>query len=325
MIPSREWTEADILALPPGEQREFDRKRADILSGADWRESLAKPLCAFANSGGGSLILGVADDGSLLGIDPKKGSTSTKDWLEQVIPKLLSHPLEAFRVHEVLPSTPSSIPPGKILLVVEVADSALAPHQTTQGRIYYYREGSHSVPAPHFYLETLRNRLTGPALASSLVRATLLRALWHEGGLFAHIELTFYVRNVGRVAAYKWDVSWRVEFDVDDSRHDDFIVDPSRFPPWSGGRSSGIRIDDTILSGGVLSKEDEFGFILRPASSSEADLRAELSLMSYEKIAISHGSVSEVSPSEEAPTPLHTVLPLEEFLKQLLAKLPPKP
>jgi predicted HTH transcriptional regulator len=78
---------------------------------------MAKALSAFANSGGGHLIIGVADDGSFDGVEPFQGRTPTREWLEQVIPSLLSYPLEDFRVHQVEPSSPSAIPRGKVLVL----------------------------------------------------------------------------------------------------------------------------------------------------------------------------------------------------------------
>ena len=150
------WTEHDVSQLPAGEHRDFERKSGALLSGTGWRNTLAKALSAFANSGGGSLILGVKDKGDFDGVEPKRGRATTKDWLEQIVVNLLEHPLENFRVHEVEPSSPSQIPANKVLVVIDVADSNLAPHQSKEDRVYYHREGSHSTPAPHFYLELLR-------------------------------------------------------------------------------------------------------------------------------------------------------------------------
>src|SRR5687768_2157129 len=121
------WSEADVLSLPAGEHDYFDRKSGRLLASPDFREKLAKALSAFANSGGGHIVIGVEDDGTFTGVTPLRGRTPTREWLEQVIPNLVSFPLEDFRVHEVVPSVPSTIPGGMVLLVVDVGDSVLAP------------------------------------------------------------------------------------------------------------------------------------------------------------------------------------------------------
>ncbi len=154
------WTEADVLALPSGEHDYFDRKSGQILADPQYRDKLSKALSAFANSGGGHLIIGVKNDGTFDGAHPLRGRTSTREWLEQLTPNLLDYPLEDFRVHEVEPATPSTIPAGRVVIAIDVGDSILAPHQASN-HIYYHRAGSHSVEASHFYLETLRNRFRG--------------------------------------------------------------------------------------------------------------------------------------------------------------------
>jgi len=160
-----------VLALPPREHDFFDRKSGRLLNDSSFREDVAKALSAFANTGGGHLVLGVQDDGTMDGLPPLKGRTPVREWLEQIIPNLLSYPLQDFRVHEVIPATPSAIPPGQSVIVIDVGDSMLAPHQTADTKIYYHRSGGHSVRAPHIYLEAIRGRQRFPSQA--VVRAWL--------------------------------------------------------------------------------------------------------------------------------------------------------
>src|SRR5437867_388399 len=84
------WTETDVLALPAGEHDYFERKSGAILTDPNFRQDLAKAVCAMANSGGGHVILGVGDNGVIDGVPPKKGGISTRDWIEQITPHLLS-------------------------------------------------------------------------------------------------------------------------------------------------------------------------------------------------------------------------------------------
>jgi hypothetical protein len=158
------WSEEEILSFPSGELDYFDRKSGAIVNDPDFLKKLAKALSAFSNSGGGHLILGIKNDGIVDGV-PKihKGRASTREWLEQVIPELLSYPLQDFRVHEVDPSAPTAIPTGYVVIVIDVGDSERAPHQDTFTKHYYHRVSGHSVPAPHLYLESLRLREKYPS------------------------------------------------------------------------------------------------------------------------------------------------------------------
>jgi hypothetical protein len=155
------WTEEEVKLLPEGEQSYFDRKAGALLLDLNnFEEKIGKALSAFANSGGGHIVLGVTDDGVLDGVPKmqKKGKTTTKEWLEQKLPGLVDRRLQDMTVHEVVSSSPSDIPPGMVVIVVDVGDSDLAPHQSVKDKIYYHRTTSHSMPAPHFYLEMLWGR-----------------------------------------------------------------------------------------------------------------------------------------------------------------------
>jgi hypothetical protein len=215
------WTELDVLALPSGEHDYFDRKSGALLVAKEFRLDMAKALSAFANSGGGHLVLGVRDDGTLDGVPAiAKGRTTTREWLEQTIPHMLNYPLEDFRVHEVESGTPSSIPTGKVVIVVDVGDSVIAPHQAADTRLYYYRERGHSKPASHFYLETLRNRLVNPVLKAALERIEFATAFAYENGIFIETRVHFRITNIGRTAVYKWFFCLDAANFVDERRSD---------------------------------------------------------------------------------------------------------
>lgn len=159
IIKRERWSEDDVLALPGGEQDYFDRKSGMIINQSSFEDDLAKALSSFANSGGGHLIIGVTDNGLIDGVpEIFRGRVRTKDWIEQKVPRLLTYPLQDFRVHEVVPSATSTIPPGHVVIVIDVGDSPLAPHQVIKKHLYYYRTGGRSEPAPHFYLELLWGR-----------------------------------------------------------------------------------------------------------------------------------------------------------------------
>jgi predicted HTH transcriptional regulator len=147
VVKREHWKESDLENLPEGEPDVFDRKSGRLFDNRDkFLDGVAKALSAFANSGGGSLILGVSNDGVPDGLPPREGKTSMREWLEQKIPALLDYPLGDFRVHTVSRSENSRIPSDKEVIVIDVGDSAAAPHQSARDKIYYRREGGHSKP-----------------------------------------------------------------------------------------------------------------------------------------------------------------------------------
>jgi hypothetical protein len=95
IVKRESWTEADLSNLPGGEPDVFDRKSGLLFDHRDnFFNSVAKALSAFANSGGGSLVLGVADNGTPDDLPPLEGKTPIREWLEQKIPRLLDYPLQ---------------------------------------------------------------------------------------------------------------------------------------------------------------------------------------------------------------------------------------
>jgi len=167
------WTEAELEDLPTEKPDVFDRKSGKLFEDqAKFLDSVAKALSAFANSGGGSLIIGVDDNGTPDGLPAAVGRASD------------------FRVHTVIKSDPSRIPADKEVIVIDVGDSAAAPHQSKRDKIYYRREGGRSVPAPHFYLEILRQRLTNPVLEFKL-KIEDADVYEHDEGLLLRVQLKF--------------------------------------------------------------------------------------------------------------------------------------
>lgn len=214
------WSEDDVLGLPEGEHDFFERKSGQLLSEEHWREVLSKSLSAFANSGGGHIIVGQKNDCQIDGVDPLRERTAITDWLEQIIPTLVTYPLKAFRVHTVQRrANVSKIPPDKVLVVIDIGDSSLAPHQTTIPRDrpnYYYRAGSHSVVAPHHYLEALRTRFVGAQLTATCLGLDGIKVIrvrdrpYWQTDLLAEIGLRFTIENKSRQACYKWLLDWEL-------------------------------------------------------------------------------------------------------------------
>jgi hypothetical protein len=304
----QQWTETDVLALPGGEHDWFERKAGALYATND-RSKLLGPLAkgesAFANTGGGSFIIGIEDDGVTFdGLPAMRGGTPMREWIEQMVPNLVAYPLQEFRVHEVVPDPAgSTIPAGQVVLVVDIGDSAAAPHQcdyasssSTKG-IYYMRQGGHSVPAPHHYVELVRQRLTAPVLTAQLhgVRVRAAGAVQGEGYVFAHVEITVRIRNEGNVAAYKWAYQ-PDRFDIAEGRDADYETDTAKFAFRDS--SSGIRIDDTILPGGAADEPFQLGLRLRPSGTEAGQLPREIETL-LNPVTFHYRIATEVGRSEE--------------------------
>jgi hypothetical protein len=303
------WTEPDVLALPTGEHNYFERKRWAFLDGG--REKLAKALSALANSGGGHLVIGVQDDGTIDGAPPMRGRTSTRDWLEQIIPGCLAPPLAGFRVHVVERAEHGSvIPADRVVLVVDVADSAHAPHQAEQERIYYYREGGRSERAPHFVLEGLRNRLVAPQLVPTL-RAPVLRSrTQRDGRHWVTLGLPIAVRNDGKIAALKWRVV------IEEA----ILGNRNTLEGHIEHRRKGIEVGDrTLFPGDVQSYEKwEFDFVLNAPLDSPAAVVEDLRRVFAPDATITVRIPSEVSRGEAHALRFSSVVNLHALAAEIL-------
>lgn len=306
------WSEDDVRSLPQGEHDYFERKSAGWLTQDGFREDLCKAISAFANSGGGQLIIGVSDDGKCEGVEPKvKGRTPTREWLEQLIPGTVSPPLADFRVHEVTPATPSDIPAGRVVLVVEIADSPIAPHQAESGKIYFYRQAGHSARAPHFYLEALRNRLLGPVLTATLQGIKLKKVYSLGDKYFVEAALKFRVTNNGTGAAYRWAVFPQT---VDGPNRKRLMFNANDFPRRDSAGS--ISLDDTILPS--MSRDHDqnpIGFYLTPGPPGA--LLQDLTSM-FTAVKLGYRVVSEISAGEVKETPFSEVVNVNDLATEII-------
>jgi hypothetical protein len=183
--PIETWDEDDVLALPRGENDTFERKGSRLLdftiAGVTQDEvlnELGKQLSAFANTGGGRIFYGVADDGSVDdgGVTRLiRGRQTGKDWLETVAPAVVEYEIVGVNVYEVLPKAAGSvIARDKALYIVDIPGSDRAPHQSKRDSKYYVRLGGRSQPASHKLIEDIRNRRRHPVLALASARLQVL-------------------------------------------------------------------------------------------------------------------------------------------------------
>ena len=67
----------DVIAMIPGpEDERWECKSGMVLGGGGFRAELAKQVSAFANSGGGYIVLGVTNDLTIDGCSEKQGNQS---------------------------------------------------------------------------------------------------------------------------------------------------------------------------------------------------------------------------------------------------------
>lgn len=135
-----EWTEDDILSLIRNKVEEsttLEYKACDALGRTDSKKKeISKDVSAFANSAGGTIVYGITENKAHepedidAGYDPRDISG---EWLEQVINSNIER-----RISEVIINTVPLIAsrPGKVLYVVYIPESNLAPHMAADDRFY---------------------------------------------------------------------------------------------------------------------------------------------------------------------------------------------
>jgi hypothetical protein len=163
---ARIWTEAELLALVSSGEREsltLDFKACDALSQADSKKNeLSKDVAAFANSAGGTIVYGIREVDHVateidIGFDP---AVVTKEWLEQVINSRIQRRIDGIRITQV---SLAATRPGKVAYVVDVPQSARAPHQSWDKR-FYRRFNFESVPMEEYEIRDVANRSVSPDL-----------------------------------------------------------------------------------------------------------------------------------------------------------------
>ena len=115
----------ELLAEGEGQRVEFRRLPLD----AEPEQSMAKTLVAFANSRGGTIMVGVEPDGRVVGVEG--------NWVEQRLLRIArERTLPAVRIH-----VRQAELRGKTVYLVMVPPSPLRPHRLASNLMEYVREG----------------------------------------------------------------------------------------------------------------------------------------------------------------------------------------
>lgn len=133
----------------PPESVTLEYKNSRLLQKSD-TQALCKAASAFANSMGGTLIIGIDASGGKFVLDGGCTEPSKIDWIYRVISSGTFPAVETVSVTEIAAST------GRYY-VININVSPHAPHQSQDHR-YYRRRGSHSDPMEHYEIEDIRNR-----------------------------------------------------------------------------------------------------------------------------------------------------------------------
>jgi hypothetical protein len=119
---------------------------------------------AFANSGGGTLIYGIAEDKDQHmplsldgGCDPK---SITKEWLEQIINSQIQRRIDGVRIN---PVPLDAQPGGRVAYVIHIPQSLRAPHQAADKK-FYKRFNFQSVPMEEYEIRDVARRQETPDL-----------------------------------------------------------------------------------------------------------------------------------------------------------------
>ena len=117
------------------------------------KRKIQNAASAFWNSGGGILLAGVANDGTVDGGIPTAfGKQSVEEWLDQVLSSV--RPIGRYDTRVLSPFNSASIDQANCVLAIQFFPSSALPHQSIDCK-YYIRAGAHTVPASHDIVDAL--------------------------------------------------------------------------------------------------------------------------------------------------------------------------
>lgn len=135
---------------------------------------ISKDVSAMANSAGGVIIYGLAEEGHCAGrITPISRREYSPDWLSQIILSSIQPKIEGVIIH------PISLSEDEVVYVVEIPQSATA-HQAKDNR-YHRRHNSVTAAMEDYEIRDVMNRVRHP-IVEPLIR--IVRKTEHVEGEF---------------------------------------------------------------------------------------------------------------------------------------------
>ena len=198
----------DIKNLIKNEVEEnihLDYKEARALKKDDIKKAeITKDVSAFANSDGGIIIYGIAEDNHKpKEITPIDGKTFTKEWLENIILQIQPR-IDGIRIFPIRVDGDIE----KSIYVVQIPRSANAPHMAKDNR-YYKHINFQSLPMEDYEIKDTYNRVTTPNLVidrctfykesedTKKVIYSLSATILNRGNRACEsYKLNFYINNV---------------------------------------------------------------------------------------------------------------------------------
>jgi hypothetical protein len=197
----------NLLATKAEENTYLEFKRADSLiihpnnkskNLEEIKNEIAKDVSAFANSDGGVLIYGIAEDNHVATdysfID---GNTFTKETLEQIINSRIHRKIDGLRIEPIRFKNDIT----KTIYIVEIPRSTNAPHQTKDKK-FYKRRNFYVDEMEEFEIRELYNR-------KNLAKLEILEPVVHSKihqipkdisesyNLRIKFHVDFYIQNIG--------------------------------------------------------------------------------------------------------------------------------
>ncbi len=108
------------------------------------KKDLAKDVSSFANSYGGFLIIGVDDNGKIVGIENKIQNKKIDEWINQVLNSNIEPQLFYFDPAVIF--IPDS---DKVIVVIHIPESTKKPHFANDWHNYFIRVNDRSKKANH--------------------------------------------------------------------------------------------------------------------------------------------------------------------------------
>lgn len=168
-IPRRaiDWTLEDLHSvLASGEQEHVSLDYKASLAIGDWtdrnRNELAKDLCAFANSAGGIIVIGIGEIEHKPAIIDEGVDTTrvSKEAIESALAARISPRIDGLTIKEI----PNPTRANWSYFVIGIPRSNRAPHMCSPLHRYYKRYNFECVPMEHYEVEDVRRRQSEPAL-----------------------------------------------------------------------------------------------------------------------------------------------------------------
>lgn len=167
MADAADWTEADLLALIANRVQESlqleYKKSTSLVNEKQKRGELSKDVSAFANSAGGVIVYGMAEDKNFPtqidgGYDPAEIS---KEWIEQIINSTIQPRIDGIQINQI---SLTSTNPGRVAYAIVIPPAtSRAPHQS-YSKIYYKRFNFQVLPMEDYEIRDVARRATVPDL-----------------------------------------------------------------------------------------------------------------------------------------------------------------